>query len=214
LRFVRGKPVRAQGRLGHYVIFAEMLMLIACLTWAMLLITQPQQTGLRIFLGIAFVALTASIFLTETRAALGGLAAGCFLATLMLAGRRLRMWATAALLVLVIAAGFWIHHTRGKEWTGAQDPGTHFRTMMWEDGIRLVRQHPWFGVGMETIRNHWPEWNIRAYTLFHVQDHFHSDMIQIAVERGLTTLAAWLWFEVAYIVFLLRLASRARRQGR
>src|SRR5271157_894238 len=166
LQFARGKPLRAQGNLGHYVIFAEMLMLIACLAWAMLLITPPQQTGLRVLFGAAFVALTAALFLTETRAALGGLAAGCFLATMMLAGKRLRMWSTTALLVLVIAAGFWIHHTRGEGWTGTQDPGTHFRTMMWEDGMRLIRQHPWFGVGMETIRNHWPEWNIRAYRLF------------------------------------------------
>jgi O-antigen ligase len=214
LQFVRGKPFRAQGTLGHYVIFAEMLMLIGCLTWAMLLIVQPQQTGLRVLFGVVFLALTATIFLTETRAALGGLAAGCFLATLMLAGKRSRIWATAALLVLVIAAGFWIHHTRGKGWTGAQDPGTHFRTMMWEDGMRLVRLHPWFGVGMETIRNHWPEWNIRAYTLYHDQSHFHSDMIQVAVERGLTTLAAWLWFEVAYVIFLFRLAGKARRHSR
>ncbi len=214
LQFVRGKPFRAQGTVGHYVTFAEMLMLIGCLTWAMLLITPPGQTVLRVLFGIAFVALTATLFLTETRAALGGLAAGCCLATLMLAGKRSRTWASAALAVLLIAAGLWIHHTRGKGWTGAQDPGTQFRTMMWEDGIRLVQQHPWFGVGMETIRIHWPEWNIRAFTQFHDQSHFHSDAIQIAVERGLTTLAALLWFEVAYVVFLFRLAGRARRHSR
>ena len=80
-----------------------------------------------------------------------------------------------------------------------------FRTMMWEDGLRLIRQHPWFGVGMETIRNHWSEWNIRAFTFFHDESHFHSDMMQIAVERGLPALAAWLWFVIAYVFFLVRL---------
>ena len=29
---------------------------------------------------------------------------------------------------------------------------------------------------------------------FHVMGHFHSNPMQIAVERGLLTLAAWLWF--------------------
>ena len=214
LQLLRGKPFRAQGTLGHYVVFAEMLMQIGCLTWAMLLVTPRRQPALLIFLALTFVALTAAMFATETRAALGGLMAGCLLATLMLAGRRLRLWTIAALLVLMIAAGLWIHHTRGKEWTGAQDPGTHFRVLMWEDGIRLIRQHPWFGVGMETIRVHWMEWNIRAFTLYHDQSHFHSDVVQIAVERGLPALAAWLWFVVAYIIFLFRLAGRARQRSR
>ena len=67
---------------------------------------------------------------------------------------------------------------------------------------------------METIRIHWMEWNIRAFTLYHDQSHFHSDTIQIAVERGLPALAAWLWFVVAYLMFLFRLVVRARRRSR
>jgi O-antigen ligase len=214
LRFARAHPFRAQGTLGHYVVFGVMLMQIGCLTWAMLLITPPRQTGLRVCLALSFVALAATLFATETRAALGGLAAGCFVAVLMLAGKRTRIWAVAGLAVLLVAAGLWIQHTRGKGWTGAHDPGTHFRTLMWEDGVRLIGQHPWFGVGMETIRNHWMEWNLRAFALYHDQSHFHSDIIQIAVERGLPALAAWLWFVVAYIVFLLRLARQATQHSR
>jgi O-Antigen ligase/PDZ domain len=214
LRLMKAHPFRAQGTLGHYVVFAEMLMQIGCLTWAMLLVTPRRQIVLRIVFALIFVALTAAMFATETRAALGGLAAGCLLAMLLLAAKRLRIWAIAALLVLVIAAGLWIHHTRGKGWTGARDPGTNFRVLMWEDGARLIGQHPWFGVGMETIRIHWMEWNMRAFTLYHDQSHFHSDTIQIAVERGLPALAAWLWFVVAYFVFLFRLAGRARRHSR
>jgi len=213
LQLVRAHPFRAQGTLGHYVVFAEMLMQIGCLSWALLLATPRRRTGLRVFFALTFVALTAALFATETRAALGGLAAGCFVAVLMLAGRRTRRWAVAALLAFILAAGLWIQHTRGAAWTGAQDPGTHFRTLMWEDGLRLIRQHPWSGVGMETIRDHWMEWNIRAFALYHDQSHFHSDAIQIAVERGLPALAAWLWFVVGYIVFLLRLARKARQDS-
>jgi len=155
LQFARGRPFKAQGRLGHYVFFAELLMQIGCMTWAMLLSTQPGKRGLQLLFAITFVALTASLFLTETRAALAGLAAGCLVALLVLAGKRSRMWAIAVLAVLVLASLAWIRHTRGPQWTGAHDPGTHFRTMMWEDGLRLIREHPLFGVGMETIRNHW-----------------------------------------------------------
>jgi len=49
-----------------------------------------------------------------------------------------------------------------------------------------------------------------AYTFFHDESHFHSDMMQIAVERGLPALAAWLWFVIAYLIFLLRLIRKTR----
>ncbi len=214
LQFARGKPFKAQGTLGHYVVFAEMLMQIGCITWAMLLSTHSRKRGMQLLFGVTFVALTATLFLTETRAALGGLAAGCFVSLLLLTGRRSRIWAITAIVALVIASAAWIHHTRGAQWLGAHDPGTQFRTMMWEDGLRLIRQHPWFGVGMETIRNHWSEWNIRAFTCFHDESHFHNDMIQIAVERGLPALAAWLWFVVAYLILLWRLVRKSRGRSR
>jgi len=214
LQFGRGRPFRAQGTLGHYVVFGEMLMQIACMAWALALAVQPGRRGLRIALGLAFLGLTAAILATETRAAVAGLAAGCFVALLVLAGRRLRLWATAGLLTILLVAGFWIRHTRGLLWIDPRDPGTNFRILMWQDGLRLVRQHPWFGVGMETVRNHYQEWNIRGFLQYHVTSHFHSTLLQVAVERGLLTLAAWIWFVVAYLVFLLRLVRRARERNR
>jgi hypothetical protein len=214
LQLSRGRPLKAQGTLGHYVDFAEMLMQIGCMTWAVLLSVDPRKRGLQVLLALAFGALTVALFLTETRAALVGLALGGFLSVLLLAGKRMRLWATAALVVFLLAAALWIYHTRGSQALGGHDPGTTFRAMMWEDGFRLIRQHPWFGVGMETIRNHWMEWDIRAFTYFHDESHFHNDMIQIAVERGLPALAAWLWFVIAYVFFLLRLIFRALPRSR
>ena len=215
LQFVRGHPAKAQGTLGHYVVFAEILMQIGCMTWAMLLSVDRRWRGLQILFAVTFVALSAALFLTETRAALAGLAAGCFVTLLMLAGKRTRTWATITLIVLVLASIAWVRHTRGPQGLGgANDPGTHFRTMMWEDGLRLIGEHPLFGVGMETIRNHWAAWNIRAFTYFHDESHFHNDMIQIGVERGLLTLAAWLWFVIAYVLLLFRLIRRWRERNR
>src|SRR5271167_3943587 len=208
LRLVRGKPVRAQGTLRHYGIFAETLMPIGCLAWAMLLCAQRQRPVLRALFAVIFLALAMTIAATQTRRAIAGLAAGCFVALQLLAGRRTRLLATAALGVLLLAATFWIHHTRGFGWIAFHDAGTQYRVLMWEDGLRLVRQHPWFGVGMGAIANHWQEWNIRAYALYHVQWHFHSDYVQLAVERGLPALVAWLWFLVANFIFLRGLLRR------
>ncbi len=215
LSFARGRPFRAQGTLGHYIVFAEMLMQLACIAWAMLLWSaRSGRRALAVSFAITFLAVTVALVLTETRAALAGLALGGFVALIVLAGKRSRIAATAVLLVLIACAALWIHHTRAVSWTSSTDTGTAFRVLMWEDGLRLVGQHPWFGVGMETVRVHWLEWNIRGFIRYHVQSHFHSTPLQIAVERGLPTLAAWLWFVVAYLIFLVRLIGRTGARSR
>ena len=210
----RGKPLRAQGTLGHYVIFAEMLIQIACMAWALLLACERGQRLWKLVLSIAFLGITAALFMTETRAAVGGLVIACLI-TLSLLERGVRRWfAVIALLGILAGATLWIQHTRGVQWVDRNDISTHFRVLMWEDGVRLVRQHPWFGVGMETVRTHWLEWNIRAFIQYNVRSHFHSTYLQIAVERGIPALLAWLWFCVAYIVLLFRLVARLRTQSR
>ena len=214
LQFSRGKPFRAQGTLGHYIVFAEMLMQIGCLTWAMMLSVAPRKRPLQVFLALTFLALTGAMLATEARAAVAGLAVGCMAALLILAGKRWRVAAACVLAVLLIAAGLWIQHRRGINWTDTNDPGTNFRVLMWEDGVRLVREHPWFGVGMETVRLHFQEWNIRGFLQYHVISHFHSTFLQLAVERGLPTLAAWLWFVIAYLIFLVRLLRRTSEKSR
>jgi len=214
LQLARGKPGRAQGTLRHYIVFAEILMQLGCLAWAMVLSTQPQKWGMRTFFAIAFLAVTAALMATQTRADIAGLAAGCVVALWLLGRKQTRLWAFAGLVLLLLVATLWIQHTRRLDWVSPGDSGTHFRVLMWEDGVRLIRQHPWFGVGMDTIFNHWQEWNIRGFSLYRVIYHFHSDYMQIAVERGLLTLAAWLWFVVAYLVYLIRLLRRTREHSR
>ena len=41
----RGIPYRAQGTLGHYVVFAEILMQLGCMAWALLLVSGPRATS-------------------------------------------------------------------------------------------------------------------------------------------------------------------------
>jgi O-Antigen ligase len=213
MQLKRGRPFRAQGTLGHYVVFAEMLMQVGCLAWALLLVSSHER-GWALIFGLAFVGVTTALMMTETRAALAGVVVGCLLSLLLLGKGMLRWVAVGALIAIVAGATLWIQHTRGLSWVDRDDVGTQFRVLMWEDGIRLVRGHPWFGVGMETVHLHWREWNIRGFIQYHVQSHFHSTYLQIAVERGIPALLAWLWFSAAYIVFLLRLVLRLRTQNR
>lgn len=214
MQLARGKPDRAQGTLGHYVVFAEMLMQVGCLAWALLLSAGRRKPLLIVCYASAFLSITAALFATETRAAFAGLAIGCLLSLFLISTGRRRWLAIAGLIAILAGATIWIQRTRGLHWIDRSDVGTQFRVLMWEDGLRLIRQHPWFGVGMETVRVHFVEWNIRGFIQYHVQSHFHSTYLQIAVERGVPALLAWLWFCVAYAVFLTRLSLRLRAQNR
>ena len=164
---------------------------------------------------MAFAGITAALFATATRAAVAGLLLGCVASLLLLGTRRVRDRGDR-------------HSARDSRrrdpldsalatdssGSDRSDVGTHFRVLMWEDGIRLVREHPWFGVGMETVRVHYREWNIRGFIQYNVQSHFHSTFLQIAVERGIPALLAWLWFCVAYFVFLCGSFAACRTQNR
>jgi len=214
MKLDRGKPNRAQGTLGHYVVFAEVLMQVGCMAWVLLLGTSRREVGWKLVFAIAFVGIVAALLMTGTRAAAARLVLGCFLSLVLLAGRRTRMFAMAALLVIVAGATIWIQHTRQTKWVDPADISTHFRVLMWGDGLRLIRQHPFFGVGMETVRLHYREWNIRGFIQYNVMSHFHSTYLQIGVERGIPALIAWLWFSIAYGVFLWRLILRSRAYSR
>jgi O-antigen ligase len=214
MKLDRGKPNRAQGTLSHYVVFAEVLMQVGCMAWVLLLGTSRSEIGWKLVFLVAFAAIVAALLVTGTRAAVAGLVLGCFLSLALLAARRARVFAIVALAVIVAGATIWIQHTRETRWVDPADISTHFRVLMWQDGIRLIRQHPLFGVGMETVRLHYREWNIRGFIQYNVVSHFHSTYVQIAVERGIPALIAWLWFCIAYGVFLWQLISRARTQSR
>jgi len=214
LTLAKARPLRAQGTLGHPGRLAELLAPVACLAWALMLGSPPRHRPTQLVFAVMFLAITAVVFATQSRAPLSGLLLGCAIALFLMAPQRMRLWLIAALVLFALGAGLWIQHTRGLKWVDLRDPGTQYRLAMWQDGTRLAMQHPFFGIGMESIQNRWPEWNLQGFARFHQFWNFHSDMVQLAAERGLLALAAWLWFVVAYLTYLWRLLPRMRRRTR
>jgi hypothetical protein len=206
------RPLRAQGTVGHPGILAEVLAPIGCLAWALMLGMRARRRFRQVFFAAIFLAITATVIATQSRAPLSGLLLGCMIALLLMAPRRVRLWLIPALVVLGLGAALWIQQARGLKWIDMSDPGTQYRLAMWKDGAYLAVHHPLFGVGMDSIQNHWQQWNLQGFARFHEFWNFHSDIVQVAAERGLLTLAAWLWFVVAYLVYLLRLLPRLRQR--
>lgn len=212
--FVKATPLRAAGTLGHYGKLAEVFAPLGCLAWALMLGTPSRKRGRQLLFALMFLAITGTVFATQSRSALSGVLIGCMIALFLMSPRRTRLWLISALLILAVAAVFWIQHTRGLKWVDLRDPGTQYRLLMWKDGARLALQHPLFGVGMDSVQNHWPEWKLQGFAKFQQFWNFHSDLVQLAAERGFLTLAAWLWFVLAYVIYLLRLLARLRQRTR
>jgi putative inorganic carbon (HCO3(-)) transporter len=84
---------------------------------------------------------------------------------------------------------------------------------MWKAAPGLIRGHPLFGIGLDSIFVKGQEWSLEAYKRYPLVSHFHSTYIQIAVDTGLPGLAIWLWLIGAYLLLLIRLITKTRSAG-
>jgi hypothetical protein len=147
-----------------------------------------------------------SLVLNFTR----GVWLGCFVATLYIVARwRPRtLWVIPVLLVVAyLAAPSMLRRRVSLAFHPTDDPALAIRLEMWGVGLRMVRAHPWVGVG-----------NIpRVYTQYlppgttpmaGYHDHLHDNFLQLAAERGLPCLVAWLWFMLALGWNILRIRGR------
>jgi len=182
---------RLTGPLGHWMTYSGVLMLTTCAAVARLTFTRLRSP----WPAIAVPALLVALALTNTRNAwIGTFVAICVL----LAIRNWRLVIVVpivATLALVVAPG--LVKKRAASIFDTADPANRDRMVMWKIGADMVRDHPVFGVGPHHLpavyadyRQKYPE----AVNL--TNPHLHNVPIQIAAERGLPALAAWLWFVV------------------
>ena len=208
---IKAAPYRAAGTLGHYGKLAEVFAPLACLAWALMLGTPASKRWHQILFALMFLAITGTVFATQSRSALSGVVIGCMIAAFLMSAPASRLWLISVLLVLAVAAVFWIQHTRGLQLgrharsrnavppadvEGRRTPGAATPSIRRRHGFGT---EPLAGVESRRLRE------ISAVL------EFHSDLVQLAAERGFLTLAAWLWFVVAYAFYLLRLLPRLRQ---
>ncbi len=152
-----------------------------------------------------------SILLNFTRSVWLGCFAG---AVYVVARRRARwLWTLPVLVALILVAGpSLVRHRAESVLHPERDPSAAIRLEMWRVGLRMVERHPLVGVGPDNI----PE----AYDLYlppgeapiaGYHGHLHNDFVQLAAERGLPCLAAWVWFMVALIAATVRCARKLRK---
>jgi O-antigen ligase len=177
---------RPHGLLGHYMTYSGMLMLVACAASAHLLFNRRQRWS-ALTVPLLLIALTC----TFTRSAWIGMLAGL--------GVLLSLKDFRLLVVLPILAGAFfalapagVTH-RFYSIFDPRDPTNVERIAMLREGARMVASHPLTGIGPNMVEENYAEYRA-ATDPFHNNQHLHNVLVQIAAERGLPALGAWIWF--------------------
>jgi putative inorganic carbon (HCO3(-)) transporter len=205
-----GFASRARGPVGHYMTFAGQLLLFVSLATGIALLAGERRVR---FAALAAAALgAAALAATYTRSSWLGLAAALIV---MLALTRPR-WLPALAIVIIALVMFSPGHFRARLVSvfDPQNVWNRERTYMWSAGVRIFRDHPITGVGLQDLhavydRYRPPESSERA-------GHLHSVPVQIAASMGMVGLAAFAWLYGALLWSAardLRAACRARGLG-
>ena len=214
---------RIHGFMGHWMHFSGQQMLVFAFLLAFLLLSDRQnsktenrtsEAGQRIsnsefriltFWWILLALVVLSIVLSFTR----GVWLGCFLAGIYLIARWKPKWLLA--LPILFALGYvgapsLIRERLHLALHPTHEPALSIRLEMWRVALRMIRTHPWLGVGPNNIEEVYDLYLPKGKTPevgYH--SHFHNDFLQFGAERGLPCLVAWIWLMAALGCYTLKL---------
>lgn len=221
---------RIHGFMGHWMHFGGQQMMVFAFLIAFLLLSYDrtgtsQDAGASteiaaaswdyrdwpvwwVVLGFVIV----SIILNFTR----GVWLGCFLSTVYLVYR----WRPKVLLLLpvLLALGYvgapsLIRERLHLAMHPRNEPALSIRLEMWSDAVRMIRAHPWAGVGPNNVEEEYVLYLPPGTTPeLGYHNHFHNDYLQIGAERGLPCLAAWIWLMAALGWSTLKVRRRLTSQ--
>src|SRR5688572_2574323 len=175
---------RPRGALGHYMTYSGVLMLVTCAAAARILFTRD-----RMWPSLMMPALLVILGLTFTRSALVGACAGIAFLLLLKDLRLMAVMPVLAALFFVLAPPQVTN--RFMSMFDARDPTRVDRVTMLKVGSRMLKAHPFAGVGPTRVGARYREF-LDPNEPDHVNPHLHNVPMQIAAERGLPALAAWL----------------------
>jgi O-antigen ligase len=162
----------------------------------------------------AVAGIACALLLTVTRASWLAFLVSIFL--IVLAGAASRRALALVLLAACVAVPVGLYVLRQKRGVGfidRQDQSTTWRGTVWREAFGVLTRSPrhlLVGVGMDSLKRRWREWGMFDGGRL-PWGHLHSTPLQIAFERGLPALAAWLALLGLYLRMLWRLARRAER---
>ena len=203
----RGRDWRATGFYGHWVTYAEVLQLIASLALGLFLALPRKQGVAGLLLFIAFAGLLFALGMTITRASWAGFVVSAVVMLALSVSRRTLVVVGACAIPLVLAGLFVLRAKRSVGFIDTRDQSTTWRETVWREGFHLFASNPrhWLvGIGMDSIKGHWKEWGLFDQGRIPI-GHMHSNILQLALERGAPALIVWLLLLGIYARMLWRI---------
>lgn len=180
-------PNRVRGAVGHPLTYGGQAMLFASLAFALVL--RLRARGLRAAaLALLLLLLPALVFSFTRSAWLGFL-----LAAAILLGTWRARWLAGLVAVALVTGALLpgVYHRRVLSIANPESPWNVERIHMWRAGLRMFRDHPWTGVGIQDLHP--------LYLQYKDPDakervgHLHNVWVQVAATMGLVGLAALVW---------------------
>jgi O-antigen ligase len=197
---------RPQGTLSHWMTYSGTLMLVICAAVARLL----YGTSGRLWAAFVMPALLVALSLTLTRGAWVGVAVGVAALFLSKDFRLLALIPIVAVIGIVLAPQALTD--RVYSIFDRHDLTNRDRVAMLQAGVSIVKDYPLTGVGPDQIERAYPSYRV-AEAVKPTNPHLHNVPMQIAAERGLPALAAWVWFVISLAIGLLRLLRTSRHKS-
>jgi hypothetical protein len=214
-RWLPGRDRRATGFYDHWTTYAESLQLIGSVVLGLFVALPRKKNRNGILLGVAILGISGALLLTVTRASwLSFLLSGIVIAALGLSRRALIVIAACAIPV-ILAGLFVLHQKRNVGFFDQKDDSIAWRQKIWREGFHLLTSNPRHlavGVGMDSIKAHWREWDLFEGGKLPM-GHMHSDYLQLALERGVPTLIAWLILLGTYAWTLWKTQRRVAKEN-
>ena len=206
----RGRDWRATGFFNHWVTYAEVLQLIASLALGIFLALKQKRTLTGVLLVFAVAGFVFALGTTVTRASWIGFAVSAVAMLLLTSSRRSILIAGACAIPLVLTSVLLLQQRRSIGFFDKSDQSTSWREMVWKEGFQLLVSNPrhlLVGVGIDSIKGHWREWRLFDNGRQPI-GHMHSNLLQIALERGVPALIVWLILIGVYLRMLWRMTRR------
>jgi O-antigen ligase len=193
---------RITGFMDHYMTQAGLLLLFSALAFSYFLFGTDR---VRLLWGGGFALAGIALVLTLTRNAWVGLV----VVTCLL----LALYKPKALILIPVVAGLIFlaspPHIKRRA-LSIFDARSYSNALRFEylgAGLKIIRDNPLHGTGPNTVHVVFqqPQYELSEEARDNV--HLHNNMIQIAAERGILTLIAWLVFMVWAFLALLRLVK-------
>ena len=192
---------RVKGFMGHYMTQAGLLLLFCAVALGFFVFYRKRS---RFLWGAAFLVGCPALALTLTRSAWIGLGVAACVILGLYKPKLLALVPVAAVLAYLGSPAEVkrrvesIFTTRGTS--------NEVRIEYARAGLKIIKQYPIFGTGLDTVDMEFqlPKYGLSAEARNNV--HLHNNILQIAAERGIPALLAWLAFFALAVVDLRRIA--------